>query len=302
MRRHITYDIVKTEFEIRGYELVSTSYIGYDKKLQYICPKHRDKGVLEMTFANFTKGRNCPYCSHRHKRNTEEYQKELFAITPDIEVLEEYQGLKVKIKHKCKVCQYEWQVTPTNLLHLHQGCPKCHRRHYKRTQEEFIKEVAVINPDIIVLGTFVDVGSKIDFQCSKCGNIWQATPNNILFGKGCPHCKNSYGDIAIKNWLEEHNIKYYKEYCFEDCKNFISLPFDFYIPSFNMCIEYDGLQHFQPCRFGGMPLEKAKQKLVECQYRDNIKTEYCINNNIKLLRIPYTEYNNIDNILSLNFN
>jgi len=58
--RHITYDLVLQEFEARNYILVSTKYINNSTKLQYICPKHEDKGIQEITFANFTKGRGCP--------------------------------------------------------------------------------------------------------------------------------------------------------------------------------------------------------------------------------------------------
>ena len=302
MQRKITFDIVKQEFDERGYELVSTYYPGYSEKLQYVCPKHKDKGIQEITFANFTKGRGCPYCAHRKKRTTAEYKQELTEIAPNITVLEDYCGLKEKFLHRCNDCGYEWKVVPTNLLHLKQGCPRCHKRHYVRTQEEFEAEIMKIHPNIKVLGEFTKVATKISFGCMKCGMVWEAKPNNILNGQGCPNCKISYGERQIANWLKEHNIYFISQYCFEDCINILSLPFDFYIPDRNMCVEYDGLQHYKPCRFGGISLEEAQRKLVECQKRDKIKTNYCNSHNINLLRISYKEYNNITQILSLNFN
>ena len=61
------------------------------------------------------------------------------------------------------------------------------------------------------------------------------------------------------------------------------LPFDFYLHDYNVCIEYDGIQHFKPIEyFGG---EEAFQKR---QLNDKIKTEYCIDNHITLIRLPYT--------------
>ena len=77
---------------------------------------------------------------------------------------------------------------------------------------------------------------------------------------------------------------YIKQYKFNDCKNKQPLPFDFYIKSKNICIEYDGEQHFIVKKhWGGInSLEYIKQN-------DNIKTKYCEDNNIKLIRIKYNE-------------
>ena len=70
------------------------------------------------------------------------------------------------------------------------------------------------------------------------------------------------------------------------------MPFDFYLPAYNLCIEFDGEQHFKSIKhFGG------EKRLSIQKIKDNIKTEYCKNNNIKLLRIPYYDFNNIEKIL-----
>ena len=68
------------------------------------------------------------------------------------------------------------------------------------------------------------------------------------------------------------------------CKNLDLLPFDFYLPEKNICIEYDGIQHFEPRDFFGGKVEFEKIKI-----RDKIKTKYCNSNNIILLRIQYDE-------------
>lgn len=95
------------------------------------------------------------------------------------------------------------------------------------------------------------------------------------------------------------SIDYETEYRFEDCKDTRSLPFDFYIKSKNICIEYDGEQHFIPIRFNkNITQEEMNEKFKSQQYRDKIKTEYCKNNNIKLIRIPYTDFDNIEKILN----
>ena len=70
------------------------------------------------------------------------------------------------------------------------------------------------------------------------------------------------------------------------------------MPEKNICIEYDGEQHFKPCTFGDISLEVAITKLQSCKERDAIKTQYCKDNNIRLLRIPYFKFNKIKEILS----
>ena len=76
------------------------------------------------------------------------------------------------------------------------------------------------------------------------------------------------------------------------------MPFDFYLSDYNMCIEYDGEHHYKPTRFGGMSKEKAKDRFEFQQQKDKIKNRYCQENKIKLLRIPYWEFDNIEEILN----
>ena len=75
------------------------------------------------------------------------------------------------------------------------------------------------------------------------------------------------------------------------------MPFDFYIPSLNICIEYDGRQHFEPCTINGMHQEQANKAFADTQFRDSIKTRYCEEHDIKLLRISYLDYDNVEEII-----
>ena len=103
-------------------------------------------------------------------------------------------------------------------------------------------------------------------------------------------------------YLINNNINYQPQYNFEDCLDIGLLRFDFGILDANnnllfLC-EYDGQQHFEPVIFGNFSYEVAVEKYNDLVRRDNIKNEYCINNHIALLRIPYWEYSNIEVILS----
>jgi very-short-patch-repair endonuclease len=127
-----------------------------------------------------------------------------------------------------------------------------------------------------------------------CGNTKISTTVSLLRGrtKSCG-CLKSEGEQIIQTWLENHQVDFKKEYRFEDCRYIEPLPFDFYIESRNTCIEFDGSQHFQESR-----LYTSKLSLDERQRNDAIKTEYCKQKGICLIRIPYWEKDNIEAILS----
>ncbi len=144
-----------------------------------------------------------------------------------------------------------------------------------------------------------------EFECIKCGaTSFRMTPTNKSDIEAC-HCQaccdEKYkGPRNIKQYLDEHKIPYKKEYKFSDCVYYKELPFDFAIfyptGELKCLIEYDGEQHFKFVKLWHGDEEGFKLQ----QLRDNIKTNYCKSHNIKLIRIPYTEFDNIENILKLN--
>lgn len=107
----------------------------------------------------------------------------------------------------------------------------------------------------------------------------------------CNNCsgRESYGEFLIKSCLKKYKISFYYQARFDDCCDILTLPFDFYLPDYNLCIEYDGEQHFYP-KFG-------EDSFVITKLHDAMKDNYCRWNNIDLLRIPYWERDNIEQIL-----
>ncbi|MDU5206285.1 MAG: hypothetical protein E6182_10000 [Clostridioides difficile] len=147
-----------------------------------------------------------------------------------------------------------------------------------------------------ILSPYLGVKKKIliDFNCGHDSH-W-IIPKDLKHGYCCPICNESKGEKIIRLYLENNNIKFIQEHRFEDCKNKRSLPFDFYIPNYNLCIEFDGRQHFETFNhFGG---EKGFELT---KIRDKIKNKYCKNNGINLIRIPYYEIENAEKILDREF-
>ena len=233
----------------------------------------------------------CPKCSGKAKKTTEEFIKEMKIINPNIEILGEYKGCGKPIKCKCLIDDHEWYPLPDNLLQNH-GCPKCGGQ-LKKDHEEFVKEMKIINPNIEIIEKYNGVHNHIKCRCTICNHKWKTRPHELLDEYGCPLCSISRGELKVKNVLENLNIVYIFQHKFEDCKFYNKLPFDFYIPSLNTIIEYDGEQHYKIIKkFGGL------EGFIDRKIRDTIKNIYCQQNNIKLIRIPYWDYGNIENILS----
>lgn len=134
---------------------------------------------------------------------------------------------------------------------------------------------------------------KIKFLCPKCHKVyekewyhWFIQKDNCHFCQECSKYESSY-EILVKQWLEENNIEYKREYWFEDCRDKRVLPFDFMVNFHNkiVLIEVDGSQHYYESPiFNNLTLEERRNK-------DNIKTEYCRNNGYTLLRIPFWDFN-----------
>ena len=99
-------------------------------------------------------------------------------------------------------------------------------------------------------------------------------------------CLNSYWEFKIANILKDNNIIFISQKTFDDCvnpKTGAKLKFDFYLPDYNILIEYDGIQHFQE-------ESMCRDTLKDRQYRDAIKNNWAKNHcNIILKRIPYWE-------------
>ena len=154
--------------------------------------------------------------------------------------------------------------------------------------------MAIINPDIEILTEFVNCRTKILCRCKICGHEWWVIPSDILRGIGCPECKASKGERAIRLFLETHSIEYIPQHKYDDLFGVGGglLSYDFYLSNYNILIEYQGRQHYEPVdMFGG------EEQFVIQQEHDKRKREYAKSHNINLLEIPYWDFENIETIL-----
>lgn len=155
----------------------------------------------------------------------------------------------------------------------------------KLTTKEFINKVKLIHGDKYDYSKvkYVKNHNKVKIICKKHGEF-ECSSHNHKKGKGCAKCNYSSGERKINDFLLTNNINFKVQYRFNDCRSINPLPFDFYLPDHNICIEFNGRQHYEPVKhFGG------KNALISTQKRDKIKIGYCLENNTQLLIIKHGE-------------
>lgn len=148
-----------------------------------------------------------------------------------------------------------------------------------------------------IIGKYKSLYEEIELEHTKCGQAFKIKPCYFLSGTRCPICNSSKGERKIMLYLNKKGVNYKREVTMPNLvsKNNVALRFDFAILDNEgrlVClIEYDGQQHYKDVnRRGGLTFETLKE-------HDYMKNEYCQERGIKLIRIPYWDYKNIEKIL-----
>jgi len=286
------------------YDYSKVIYTGSSDKIKIVCSKH---GEFLQEPTNHLNSNGCQICGKDSQINIRSSNTADFVKIAKIKhnclydySLVDYINNRIKVNIICKKHGGFFQ-TPHEHLDG-DGCPKCRVDNFikrnKKSSEYFHNKCKIVHNNKYDYSdtVFGKTSDKIKVVCREHGEF-NPTLNHHLRGSGCPSCKISKGELEIEKWLNKNDIKHESQKRFVDCRNpktNYTLPFDFFIPIKNVIVEYDGEQHFNnKCKC----LWK-EHDLKELQYRDGIKTKYCIKHNIKLIRIPYTKIMNIDEILT----
>ena len=174
--------------------------------------------------------------------------------------------------------------------------------HLKELKLNLMPKINTYEKDFLVLDTELKPTNNghneswVYVKCPFCDNKKWIQLRYIRNGdtKSCGCISSSAGEEKIVKLLNQNKILFEKEKIFSDLKNINPLRFDFYIINENYLIEFDGLQHYEVQKFGNISEEEALQKFKELQKRDKIKNEYCLKNQIPLIRIPYWKYDSLE--------
>lgn len=273
------------------YDYSLIKYKNNRTKVQIICPEH---GIFEQIPYNHSIGRGCNQCAIDNKPQYKPKDNQIFInecekIHNNFYLYDKvlYKSNKIKIIVSCPE-HGDFHITPSHHLNGVR-CTKC-SNNYRYTNDYFIEKSNKIHNDKYdySLVKYINNITKIQIICPKHG-IFNQIPKSHLKGHGCQKCKISKGELKIKEILEQNNIKFETQKRFSECKYKKTLPFDFYLTEQNILIEYDGEQHTKPIY--------GNKNFMDTIRNDNIKNNYCIDKNIQLIRIPYNDFNNIENII-----
>ncbi len=265
------------------------SLVDYDDsktKIKIICSEH---GIFEQKPYSHIQGQGCILCSGINKKTTKEFIESAKKIHGEKFNYDSvvYINSKTKVKILCTEHGFFEQVASDHILGF--GCAKCGKV-CKLNTEEFIDKSKAVHGDKYDYSKvdYKNMHTKVKIICKKHGLFTQVPHNHLRFA-GCPKCNKSKGEKIISWFLDKQNINYIEQKRFSNCKKQIPLPFDFYLPDKNTCIEFHGIQHYGPIKHMGG--EKGFKKRQE---NDLIKRNFCKENNIKLFEISY-----LDDIISI---
>lgn len=293
--------------ESNGSKLLTIKYENSRMDLFITCEKCGNKFNRKWSTIMQNKSFICDGCKESPQKYTLEEIKKLFGNYKLKVTDNEYFGNNIPI-NCIDEYGYKVKISYANLLFN----KKPNKFSIKFNKENYIYNInnyfKIKNINCLALNYSENMMNNYNIIYCKCecGKIfktnWGAIKSEQYRCKKCSKCA-SRGEYKVKKFLEENNILYIPQKKFENCKVIRSLPFDFYLPNYNCCIEVDGQQHYFPSKFSAN--EDAIKSFEKRKYYDEIKTKFCKDNNIELLRIDYNNIrrknNNYINILSNKF-
>lgn len=243
--------------------------------------------------------RTCRECNRLEEQQLylKNFKEKVYDLEQDrYVVVGNFINAKTKVEILHTECNNTYFVVPSNFLNGNR-CPYCNKARPK-TDESFKAEVySIVGNEYTVVSKYTTMKDKIDIIHNLCGNMFNMSASAFLNnGQRCPICSESKGEQSIRKYLSEKNINFEKEFSFDDLLSDKGNPlrYDFAILSNNnvvALIEYDGEFHFEK--------QYKNDGFEKLQIHDQRKNHYCKDNNIPLLRIPYWEFDNIEQILDV---
>lgn len=286
------YENLKALCDSRNFDFIDAVRENSVIYILFVCRNHPEMGIQRMRKTNMKRDiKGCKYCKGDLPESA--VREKINKISPHISIVGRYKNISTPVECECEKHNVVWSISPGSLLRG-TGCKKCgieKLSKLKLTQEEYVDRLMRANPDIELLSIYNGVENSVTVKCKKCGYEWESNARSLLInGTSCRKCSYTYkGEDKVISVLQDLHIPFFQNYKFDDCTDIRPLPFDFYLPEYNACIEFDGQQHFE-ARFG-------EKNFLKTQEHDAIKNKYCEIHKIELIRIPYWESDNIKQII-----
>ena len=273
------------------YSYQRTSYINSKTKVIITCPTHGD--FLQRPFSHL-KGDRCAKCYYESKAlSQEEFIDRAVQVHENTFLYDKviFTNLNTKVDIICRI-HGKFSQRPSSHLNG-QGCKKCVAKSLTSNTKNFIKTAIDKHNNFFLYDrvNYINNCTKVSITCPIHGTFEQL-PSNHLKGLGCAQCHISKGEQQIAKIIQQMGFESHSQVKIQECKNKQHLPFDVGIykkQNLLGLVEYHGIQHFEPVEHFGGSKDFEKRR-----HRDQIKEDFCKQNDIPLLIIPYTEFNNIE--------
>jgi len=316
----------------KSFELLSDTYEGNSKKLKWKCLKEDCREIFEKSWNSIYANQNCGYCAGKQvglsnclaTKNPQLASEWHPTLNGDLTPYDVTYSSHKEVWWKCEK-GHEWFINVNN--RTVNGCPYCSGLY---PSEE--NNLLVNNPKLCDDWNYDKNNKKpeeythnankyVNWICKECKHEWSAKISDRNQGNGCPECRKSKGEKEIDNVLIDNNWikinqqefnklinedRYNKNYFIPQIKynGLIGvsgklLSYDYYIPKLNLLIEYDGEFHFRLIKlYKNEPKKDAEERYKKQCVHDIRKNKYAMDNDIDLLRIPYWEFDNLEEILN----
>jgi len=284
--RNTTSNFIERSNDIHKgkYDYSLVEYKNSKLKVDIMCPDH---GIFKQRPNDHLSGLGCPVCANNIRFTTEEFIEKSISIHGDKYdySLVKYTNRNEKVNIICRE-HGEFKQLPSSHKRGN-GCREC-AGNLKCTILDFIHKSREVHRDRYDYSKSVysSALNKLIIICEEHGEFKQTPNKHITLSQGCPRCTKSKGINKICNILEDNNILFEIERKIPGCVSPKNRPyfFDIYIESFDIYIEFDGVQHFRPVSlFGG------ESGFVTRKKNDTIKDNFCHDNDISLFRISYDD-------------
>jgi very-short-patch-repair endonuclease len=279
------------------YDYSKVEYKNSKENIVIICPVH---GEFSQNPYLHSKGHGCSQCKFEESREKRKLSDNDIILKFRNKHGDKYDYSKMSYEglNSCKVniiCPIHGEFIQYPKNHLKYGCSACSKNKAFTIGVVLERTFEVHGLRYLYcLESGLTNKTKIQIYCEKHGPFTQVLGNHLM-GKGCSRCSSSKGEMFIERYLIEKSINYIRQKEFSGCFFKRNLKFDFFLPDFGICIEFDGIQHFKPVeRFGGIEYYKY---VSNC---DKIKEDFCQKEGLRLLRIPYNQFKNIEKIIREN--
>ena len=290
---------------------VVSKYINMDTKVQVRCLN--DGYIWNADPRKLYKGCKCAVCSNR---KVVEGINDVNTARPDLvkyfknqnEATQYTSGSEKIIDIVCPECGYEDKIRISNLSRFGFVCNGCYEKRYGRkrvprgywnkdTMTKYLNENYVGYKLLDVQEASTDGYLKVFIKCPNNNHdpYW-AYWTNIISGYTCSLCyledSMSHGERIAESILKTYNINFNPQKRFDDCKDKHTLPFDFYLPDYNLIIEIMGEQHEHPVDYFG-----GEESFEKCIKHDKMKRDYLKQNNIHCLDIWYYDFDKMEELI-----